>query len=210
MLLTRHYDQRPFLETVCDASITNGDVKNRQKRCKMFAMEDAPNTVQILVARAIQGIRFGPMNCLRWGGTKEAGSLMKACAVWNIQFTRMNYLWLGNTKEMVSEIKVCAMYDMRFTRWTVCVETREQKRFNITNSINIARFKYKDYNAQIHTLHAASFLKWDQPLTSHVWVWHNNFQLLCHMLYQYEVRHFWRHFHSTVPADSDNLTIYLS
>ena len=34
MLLTRHYDQRPFHETVCDASITNGDVKNHQKGVK--------------------------------------------------------------------------------------------------------------------------------------------------------------------------------
>ena len=27
MLLTRHYDQRPFDETVCDAIIANGGVK---------------------------------------------------------------------------------------------------------------------------------------------------------------------------------------
>ena len=49
MLLTRHYDQRPFDETVCDALITKGGVKNRQKRCKTFAMTDASNMVQILV-----------------------------------------------------------------------------------------------------------------------------------------------------------------
>ena len=46
MLLTRHYDQRPFDETVCDAIITNGDVKTVKKRCKTFAMTDASNTVQ--------------------------------------------------------------------------------------------------------------------------------------------------------------------
>src|SRR4051812_39774331 len=38
MPLTRHYDQRPFDETVCDAIIANGGVKTRQKRCKTFAM----------------------------------------------------------------------------------------------------------------------------------------------------------------------------
>ena len=32
MLLTRHYDQRPFDETVCDAIITNGGVKNQSKK----------------------------------------------------------------------------------------------------------------------------------------------------------------------------------
>ena len=45
MLLTRHYDHRPFDETVCDAIITNGGVKNHQKRCKMFAMAEPSNTV---------------------------------------------------------------------------------------------------------------------------------------------------------------------
>ena len=32
MLLTRHYDQRPFDETVCDALIANRDVKNPSKK----------------------------------------------------------------------------------------------------------------------------------------------------------------------------------
>ena len=50
LLLTRHYGQRPFDKTVCDAIIANGGVKNHQKRCKTFAMTDASNTVQILVA----------------------------------------------------------------------------------------------------------------------------------------------------------------
>ena len=52
-------------ETVCDAIIANGGVKNRQKRCKTFAMEDASNTVQILVACVIQGILFSSINCFR-------------------------------------------------------------------------------------------------------------------------------------------------
>ena len=32
ILLTRHYDQRPFDETVCDAIIANGGVKNPSKK----------------------------------------------------------------------------------------------------------------------------------------------------------------------------------
>ena len=32
MLLTRHYDQRPFDETVCDAIIANGGVKELSKK----------------------------------------------------------------------------------------------------------------------------------------------------------------------------------
>ena len=65
MLLTGHYDQRPFDETVCDAIIANGGVKNRQKRCKTFAMEDASNMVHIVVVCAMQGIHFSTINCLQ-------------------------------------------------------------------------------------------------------------------------------------------------
>ena len=32
MLLTRHYDQRPFDESVCDAIIANGGVKEPSKK----------------------------------------------------------------------------------------------------------------------------------------------------------------------------------
>ena len=32
MLLTRHYDQRPVHEIVCDALIANGDVKKPSKK----------------------------------------------------------------------------------------------------------------------------------------------------------------------------------
>jgi hypothetical protein len=65
MLLRRHYDQRPFNETVCDALIANGDVKKCQKRCKTFAMNDTSNMVQILVACVMRGIRLIHMNYLR-------------------------------------------------------------------------------------------------------------------------------------------------
>ena len=34
---------------MCDAIIANGGVKNRQKMCKMFAMAETSNTVQILL-----------------------------------------------------------------------------------------------------------------------------------------------------------------
>ena len=47
MLLMRHYDQRPFDKTVCDAIIANGGVKNHKKRCKTFVMEDASNMVNL-------------------------------------------------------------------------------------------------------------------------------------------------------------------
>ena len=83
--------------------------KNRQKRCETFAMTDAPNTVQILVACAMQGIWFSSINCLWWGGTKEMGSQMKVCAIYIIRFTRMNCVWLGNTMEMVQLNKMCVI-----------------------------------------------------------------------------------------------------
>ena len=65
ILLTRHYDKRPFAETVCDAIIANGGVKNPSKRCKTFAMMAASNTVKILVACVMQVIRLIHSNYLR-------------------------------------------------------------------------------------------------------------------------------------------------
>ena len=79
-------------ETVCDAIIKNGGVRKPSKMCKTFAMTDASNTVKILVACAMQGIRFSSINCLRRVGTEETGSQMKACAIHIIRFTRMNCL----------------------------------------------------------------------------------------------------------------------
>lgn len=79
-------------ETVCDAIIANGGVREPSKMSKTFAMTDASNTVQILVVCAMQGIWFGSINSLRWGVTNETSSKMKACVIYNIRFTRMNYL----------------------------------------------------------------------------------------------------------------------
>ena len=72
-------------------------------------MTDASNTVQILVACAMQGIRFSSINCLGWGGTKETGSQIKACAIYSIRFTRMNCVWWGNTMETVQLNKMCVI-----------------------------------------------------------------------------------------------------
>ena len=84
MLLTQHYDHRLFDETVCDALIANGDVKNPPKRCKSFAMVDTSNMVQILVTCMMRGIRFNSMNYLRCGRRTKAGSQMKVCAIHDI------------------------------------------------------------------------------------------------------------------------------
>ena len=107
-----------------DALIANCDVKTHQKRCKTFALADTSNTVLILLTCAMRGIWFIPMNCLRWGRPTETGSQMKVCAIYSIQFTRMNCLWLGGTKETVSQ--------KRSSEWTVCIEPREHKWFNLT------------------------------------------------------------------------------
>ena len=98
-------------KTVCDAIIANGAVWKPSEMCKVFAMIDASNTVQVLVTCAMKGIQFSSMDYLQWGGTKETGSHMEACAIHSIQFTRMNCLWLDNTKEIDSQIKgVCEIW----------------------------------------------------------------------------------------------------
>ena len=122
-------------------------------------MEDASNTVQILVACAMQGIRFISINHLRWGGTKETGSQMKVCAIYSIRFTRMNCLWLGNTKEMVSQIKVCAMYDMRFTwmnclRWDMGTEMVQLNKMCVIRSKQVCNRKCVTRLITTHTITA--------------------------------------------------------
>ena len=45
-------------ETMCDAIIANGGVREPSKMCKTFAMTDASNTVRILVACVMKAIRL--------------------------------------------------------------------------------------------------------------------------------------------------------
>ena len=116
ILLMQHYDQRPFDETVCDAIIANGGVKNHQKRCKSFAMMYASNTVQVLVACAMKGIRLIHSNCLRWGRTTETGSHNNVCAMQDTRLIHSNCLRWGRTTEMGSHINVCVIYGIRLTR----------------------------------------------------------------------------------------------
>ena len=178
------------------------------------------------------------MNRLRWGGTKETGSQMKVCAIYNIRFTQMNCLWLGNTKETVSQIKVCVIYIMQFTRmnclrWDKRTETVSQIKVCAMYDMRFTRMNCLRWDKRTETVQCNKYHKYCkvkiqrlQRPNSHsanivisekgsdadksCMVWHNDFQLLCHMLFQYKVSHFWRHFHSAVPAASDNYTIDLS
>ena len=52
-------------ETVCYAIIANRAVCYLSEMYKTFAMTDASNTVQVLVACAMKGIWFSSINCLR-------------------------------------------------------------------------------------------------------------------------------------------------
>ena len=90
--------------------------RNYKKRCKTFAMTDASNTVQILVACAMQGIRLIQTNCLRLDRTTETGSHINVCVIYGIRFALMNCLLLGKATETVSQIKVCVIYGIRFSR----------------------------------------------------------------------------------------------
>ena len=54
----------------------------------------------------------------------------------------------------------------------------------------------------------SQFLQRGQPLRSHVWGWHDDFRLLCHLKLQNEIQHFWSLFHSAAGAGADQQTIY--
>ena len=117
--------------------------KKPVKRCKTFAMAEPSNTVQILVACAMQDTRLIHSNCLRggrttetgshnnvcamqdtrlinlnglrWGRTTKAGIHINVCAIYGIRLTRTNYFRLGNTTETVQLNKMCVICDIRFT-----------------------------------------------------------------------------------------------
>ena len=52
------------------------------------------------------------------------------------------------------------------------------------------------------------FLQRGQPVRSHVWGWHDDFQLLYHLKFQNEIQHFWRLLHSATGAGADQQTIH--
>ena len=97
MLLTRHYDQRPFDETVCDALVANADVNKPSKKMQNICdggdikhssdfsyVCDAGHTVDPTELFAMrQNNRNGqPYQCV--------------CVIYDIQFAPMNCVLLGN------------------------------------------------------------------------------------------------------------------
>ena len=116
MLLTRHYDQRPFHETVCNALIADGGVKELSKKvqniCDYGCIKHGLNFSCV----EKQSIRLIQMNCLRLDRTTKMGSHINVCAIYGIQFPPMNCVLLGNAIETVIQIKVCVIYSIRFTR----------------------------------------------------------------------------------------------
>ena len=52
------------------------------------------------------------------------------------------------------------------------------------------------------------FLQRGQPLRSHVWCWHDDFQLLCHLKFQIEIQHFWSLLHSATGAGAVTSQIF--
>ena len=50
---------------MCNAMIANGGVGKPSEMYKTFAMTDASNMVQVLVACAMKGMRFSSINYLR-------------------------------------------------------------------------------------------------------------------------------------------------
>ena len=54
----------------------------------------------------------------------------------------------------------------------------------------------------------SQFLQRGQPLRSHVWGWHDDFRLLCHLKFQNEIQHFWSLFYSAAGAGANQQTIH--
>ena len=109
--------------------------KKPSKRCKTFAMEDASNAVQNLVACAMQGIRSSSISGLRQGGTKETGSQMKACAIYSIRFTGWTVCDEKEQQKRAARSRCVRYTAYSSLRWTVCDEWGEHKWFGVTRCV---------------------------------------------------------------------------
>ena len=65
LVQTRQSNQRPFAETVCDALITNGDVRKPSKKMQNVCHGGYIKHGHTTVACAMRGIRLIHTNCLR-------------------------------------------------------------------------------------------------------------------------------------------------
>ena len=92
MLLTRHYDQRPFDETVCDAIIANGGVKEPSKKMQNVCDEGyiEHGSDFSCVCDAGHTVHFNELFAM--SRTNETRSQIKVCAIYDIQFASMNRL----------------------------------------------------------------------------------------------------------------------
>ena len=92
MLLTRHYNQRPFGKTVCVALIADNDVgkssKKMQNVCDGGYIKHSSDFS--CVCDPEHTVQFNELFVMI--RTTETGSQMKACVIYGIQFTQINYL----------------------------------------------------------------------------------------------------------------------
>ena len=90
---------------------------------------------------AMQGTRLIHSNCLQWGRTTEMGSCINVCAIYGIQLTQMNYFRLGNTTEMVQLNKMCVICSIQFT-WMNCLRWAKRTQTSRVNKMCVIRGKY--------------------------------------------------------------------
>ena len=92
MLLTQHYDQRPFDEIVCDALIANSDVIKSSKKIQNVCngVHNKHVSDYSCVCDAWHTVHSNELFAMSL--TTEKGSQIKVRAIYGIQFTLMNCL----------------------------------------------------------------------------------------------------------------------
>lgn len=90
MLLTRHYNERPFKETACDALIANDDVIKPSNKIQNVCdgkdiKHDSDCSCVCNVWHTVHSNELFAMRIIA-----ETVIQMKVCVIYNMQFTRMN------------------------------------------------------------------------------------------------------------------------
>ena len=127
----------------------------------------------------------------------------------------MPFQWLYHKGSKYYKVQIPELYgsNSKITRFKLILEMKFSS--SAANArADLLNMDIREVQTNITTsksgFETSQLLQRGQPLRSHVWGWHDEFRLLCHLKFQNEIHHFWSLFHSAAGAAADQQTIHFS
>ena len=124
----------------------------------------------------------------------------------------MSFQWLYDKSSKYYKVQIPELYgsNTKITRFKLILEMKFSSL--VTNArADPLNMDIREVQTNITTsksgFETSEFLQRGHPLRSHVWGWHDDFRLLCHVKFQNEIQHFWSLLHSVAVAGADQQTI---